>query len=122
MSTTVTDTYYGVDLVPQTGFVQYRAPADRASTSGGHIAPAPERSQLTNGALSLTLDPGLVYIQVVLSNCTYPEQLYNIPDKPTVVLSSLPPLGVIPTVPLVIDGGSAPTTTSSILDGGTATP
>jgi hypothetical protein len=105
--TTVTDTYYGADLTPLSGLVQYRAAADRPATGGGHVAPAAETALITNGVLSLSLDPGPVYIRVVLTTATYPEYLYQIPTTGPVVLSSLAPIpAVTPTPTTTIDGGT----------------
>jgi hypothetical protein len=78
---------------PAVGFVQLRVPADRAATlEAGRVTPSTVTTPVVAGALSVQVEPGLLYVRVVLGGCTYPEVLVTIPATTQVRLSDLLPI------------------------------
>ena len=72
------------------GFAQLRAPVDRAATLGpGRVTPGSISVPIAAGLLSVTVEPGPLYVRIVLQRTAYPEALVTIPATGTVRLSDL---------------------------------
>lgn len=92
--TTLVEHWDRSDDTPETGTVRFWPPVERLAAHGrGRISTTTITATLTNGDLSVTIEPGLIYVRVLLSGGASDAIIVTVPDSPTPVrLSTLAPM------------------------------
>ena len=74
----------------ETGVAQLRVPTERAATLGpGRVTTAVTEVPIIAGLLSVNVEPGVLFVRIILRGNTYAERAVTIPASGTVRLSDL---------------------------------
>jgi len=116
--TTIVEHYDTAGDTPETGTVRFWPPVQRLAAHGpGQISTTTVTANLTNGDLSVTVEPGLIYVRVLLSGGASNAVIVTIPDSPTPVrLSTLAPM-VPPPLLVSTQGPPGPPGAASTIPG-----
>lgn len=92
--TTIIEHWDLINGTPDTGTVRFWPPVQRLAAHGpGQISTTTVTANLTNGDLSIAVEPGLIYVRVLLSGGASNAIIVTIPDSLTPVrLSTLAPM------------------------------
>jgi len=116
--TTLIEHYDTAGDVPETGTVRFWPPQERPAAHGpGRISTTTVTATLSNDDLSVAVEPGLIYVRVLLSGGASNAVIVTVPDSLTAVrLSSLAPM-VPPPLLVSTQGPPGPASVAYDTDG-----